>query len=172
MRLSLKFTRKCYYTSVDVVMDKEQAVYYPTEFLNSLNPPGMLPHMLNLKVCSSIMLLRNLDLPKLCNGTRFCVSQLMANVIQATILTGNNKGESVFILRIPHIPSDMPFEFKRLKFPVRLAFSITINKTQDKYLNVSGINLETPCFSHGQSYDACSRMGTPRNLYICSERRD
>ncbi|GBL94427.1 hypothetical protein AVEN_7392-1 [Araneus ventricosus] len=112
-------------------MDKEQVVYYPTEFLNSLNPPGMPPHILNLKVVSSIMLLRDLDPPKLCNGVRFCVSKLMANVIQATILTGNTKRKSVFIPRIPLILSDMPFEFKSLKFPVRLAFAITINTIQD-----------------------------------------
>ncbi|GBM12891.1 hypothetical protein AVEN_114970-1 [Araneus ventricosus] len=74
-------------------MDKEQTVYFPAEFLNSLNPPEMPPHMLNLKVGSPLMLLRNLDLPKLCNGTRPC--KLMANAIEATSLTGNNKGESV-----------------------------------------------------------------------------
>ncbi|GBN70487.1 hypothetical protein AVEN_93937-1 [Araneus ventricosus] len=108
-------------------MDKEQDVYYSTEFLN---PPGMPPHMLNLKVGSSIMLLRNLDPPNLCKGTRLCVSKLMANIIQATILTGNNKGMSVFIPHIPLIPSDMPFEFKLFQFPVRLAFAITINKAQ------------------------------------------
>ncbi|GBN59694.1 hypothetical protein AVEN_26112-1 [Araneus ventricosus] len=122
-------------------MDKEQAVFYTTEFSNSLNPPGILSRMLNLKVCPSIMLLRNLYPSKLCNGTRLCVSKHMANVIQATILTGNTKGESVFIPRIPLIPSDMTFEFKRLQFPVRLAFAITINKTQDQSLKVTGINL-------------------------------
>ncbi|GBN28040.1 hypothetical protein AVEN_83700-1 [Araneus ventricosus] len=131
-------------------MDKEQAVYYPTEFLNSLNPRGISPHMLNLKVGSSIMLLMNLDLRKLCNGTRLCVSKLVAKVIQATILTGSNKEESVFIPRIPLIPSDMPFEFKRLQFPVRFAFAITINKAQCQSFRVAGINLETPCFSRCQ----------------------
>ncbi|GBM35587.1 hypothetical protein AVEN_121038-1 [Araneus ventricosus] len=147
-------------------MDKEQAVYYPTEFLNFLNPPGMPPHMFNLKLDSSIMLLRNLDPPKLFNGTRLRVSNLMDNVIQATILTDNNKGESVFIPRIPLIPTDMPFEFKRLQFPVRIAFEITINKAQDQSLKVTGINLETPCFSHGQLYVAISTVGTPRNICI------
>ncbi|GBM83134.1 hypothetical protein AVEN_40100-1 [Araneus ventricosus] len=88
-------------------VDKEQAVYDSTELLKSLNPLGMPPDMLNLKVGSSITLLRNLDPPKLCIGTRLCVSKLMASVIQATILVGNNKGESVFIPRISLIPSDM-----------------------------------------------------------------
>ncbi|GBM85993.1 hypothetical protein AVEN_147100-1 [Araneus ventricosus] len=91
---------------------------------------------------------------------------LKANVIQASILTGYNKGVSVFIPRIPVIPRDMPFEFKRLQFPVRLAFAITINKFQGQSLRVAGINLETPCFSHGQLYVACSRVRTARNLYI------
>ncbi|GBM01764.1 hypothetical protein AVEN_216731-1 [Araneus ventricosus] len=128
--------------------------------------------MLNLKVGSSIILLRNLDPPKLCNGTRLCVSKLMVNVIQATILTGNNKKESVFIPRIPLIPSDTPFEFKRLQFPDRLAFAIKINKVQGQTLKVAGINLQTPSFSQGQLYGACSRVRTPRNVCIYAPMRD
>ncbi|GBL88272.1 hypothetical protein AVEN_222196-1 [Araneus ventricosus] len=114
-------------------------------------------HTLNLKVGSSIILLRNLDPPKVCNGTRLCVSKLMVNVIQATILTSNNEEESVFIPRIHLIPSDMLFEFKRLQFPDRLAFAIKINKVQGQPLKVAGINLQTPCFSQGQLYGACSK---------------
>ncbi|KIH68827.1 hypothetical protein ANCDUO_00834 [Ancylostoma duodenale] len=138
------------YASIDTVVDSEQAVSYPTEFLNSLEPPGMPPHRLVLKVGSAVMLLRNIDPPKLCNGTRLCVKNLMPNVIEATILTGKARGEDVFIPRIPMIPTDMPFDFKRLQFPVRLAYAITINKVQGQPLRVAGINLETPCFSHGQ----------------------
>ena len=111
-------------------------------------------HNLVLKVGSPIMLLRNLDAPRLCNGTRLCVKSLMPHVIEATILSGCSKGEDVFIPRIPMIPSDMPFEFKRLQFPVRLAFAISINKAQGQSLKVAGINLETPCFFHGQLYVA------------------
>ena len=135
---------------------------------HSLEPSGMPTHNLRLKIGSSIMLLRNLDAPRLCNGTRLCVKTLMPHVIEATIMTGCAKGEDVFIPRIPLLPSDtdLPFQFTRLQFPVRLAFAMSINKSQGQSLKVAGVNLETPCFSHGQLYVACSRVGTGKNLYL------
>ena len=67
--------------SIDTVVDVDQAIQYPTEFLNSLEPPGLLPHNLVLTIGSPIILLRNLDTPRLCNGTRPCVKSLMSHVI-------------------------------------------------------------------------------------------
>jgi ATP-dependent DNA helicase PIF1 len=48
---------------------------------------------------------------------------------------------------------------------------MTINKAQRQSLRVAGINLENPCFSHGQLYVACSRVGTPKQLYIYAPER-
>jgi len=93
----------------------------------------------------------------------------MENLIEATILTGPFEGEAVLIPRIPMIPTDLLFQFKRLQFPIRLVFAITINKAQGQSLEKCGIDLNTDCFSHGQLYVACSRVGKPDNLFICSD---
>ncbi|CAM4795146.1 unnamed protein product [Rotaria magnacalcarata] len=92
------------YKSIDTVKDIDMAIQYPTEFLNSLEPSGMPPHNLRLKIGSSIMLLRNLDAPRLCNGTRLCVKTLMPHVIEARIMTGCAKDRA----KMPSYPSPIP----------------------------------------------------------------
>ena len=59
---------------------------YTTEFLNSLEPFGMPPHTLQLKVGFPVTVLRNVDPPRLCNGTRCVVKKLMRNCIEVTIM--------------------------------------------------------------------------------------
>ena len=93
----------------------------------------------------------------------------MTKIIEAKILTGPFKGEDVLIPWIPMIPTDMSFQFKRLQFPIRLAFAITINQAQGQSLELWGLYLRTDCFSHGQLYVACSRVGNPDDLFIYTE---
>ncbi|XP_055836640.1 ATP-dependent DNA helicase PIF1-like [Episyrphus balteatus] len=154
------------YKSVDTVCDPNEAVNYPNEFLNSLDMPGMPPHHLKLKVGSPVILLRNLNPTRLCNGTRLVIKKLMKNVIEASILNGKFRGENVLLPRIPMIPTDVPIDFKRIQFPIRLAFAMTINKSQGQTLSVCGLDLGTPCFSHGQLNVACSRVGKPSSLFV------
>ncbi|CAK1602904.1 unnamed protein product [Parnassius mnemosyne] len=105
------------YKSVCVLTD--EAIHYPVEFLNTLNPPGLPSHTLILKVGVPVMLLRNLNPPKLCNLTRLRVKALHKNVVEAIILVFTEKArvKSVYIPRVPLILTAYPFEFKRLQFP-------------------------------------------------------
>ena len=43
---------------------------------------------------------------------------------------------------------------------------MTINKSQGQTLKIAGLDLTLPCFSHGQLYVGCSRVGSPQNLFI------
>jgi ATP-dependent DNA helicase PIF1 len=57
---------------------------------------------------------------------------MMNNIIEATILNRKFKGGDVLLPRIPMIPTDMPFEFKRLQFPVQFIFAMIINKAKGR----------------------------------------
>jgi ATP-dependent DNA helicase PIF1 len=160
------------YYSVDTMVDSDQIIHYPTEFLNSLNPSGIPPHKLILKVASPIILLRNLNPPTLCNGTRLIIKTLKTFVIECVILTGNAAGEVVLIQRIPLIPTDLPYQFKRFQFPVKCCFAMTINKAQGQTMRVAGIDLSRNCFSHGQLYVALSRVTDRCNLFVFAPEKE
>lgn len=154
------------FTSFDSVVHDDDSPLYPTELLHSKEPPGVPSHIITLKKGVPIILMRNLDPPRLCNGTRLRVTNIGTNIIQATILTGSHRGELAYIPRIPIISSALGFEFKRVQFPIKLAFAMTINKSQGQTLHLAGLHLLDSCFSHGQLYVACSRVSSKDNLYI------
>jgi ATP-dependent DNA helicase PIF1 len=134
------------YKSVDTVCDATEAVHYPTEFLNSMDLLDIPPHNLQLKVGSPVILLRNLNPPQFCNGMRLVIKKLMKNVIEAIILNGKFRGENILLPRIPIIPIDVPIQFKRLQFPIRLAFVMIINKSHGQMMSVCGSDLSTLCY--------------------------
>lgn len=146
--------------SDDDGMDRTITNRYPNEYLNSLDPTGLPPFKLDMKVGCPIILLRNIA-PKdgLCNGTRMMVVRCGSRIIEVKILTGEKFGELAFIPRISLTPSssDFPFHMTRRQFPVRLAYAMTINKSQGQSVKFVGVDLRTPVFSHGQLYVALSR---------------
>jgi hypothetical protein len=134
---------------------------YPVEYLNSLKASGLPLAKLELKAGCPVMLLRNLDPSKgLCNGTRLRVVQIRPRVLRCTVLSRDRRfsGQEVLIPRITLEPTaeNLPLPLKRHQFPVRLAFSMTINKSQGQSVKYVGINLQSPVFSHGQLYVALS----------------
>ncbi|GBN61688.1 hypothetical protein AVEN_217224-1 [Araneus ventricosus] len=163
------------YEAVDDIVsdDSNDRLTFPVEFLNSLTPTGMPPYKLNLKPGCIIMLLRNLAPTEgLCNGTRLIVTKLQRNIIEAKRI-GSVNGETYFIPRIPLNPSDsnMPFKFKRKQFPVRLAYSITINKAHGQTFKKICLMLINPVLGHGQLYVGFSRFKSFDSVTVVAPSR-
>ncbi|KAH0611321.1 uncharacterized protein H6S33_010586 [Morchella sextelata] len=160
------------YYSVDTVdsgNSEENANLLPPEYLQGLNPSGLPPSIIKLKVGAPIILLRNL-FPKqgLCNGTRMTVTKLDVRCIEAKILGGEFDGEPKVIPRIQlsSTEGDLPFTLMRRQLPIRLCFAMTVNKSQGQSLDIVGVDLRSDPFTHGQLYVALSRVTDVAGLMV------
>jgi len=158
--------------SMDSVSEKNRIHHaYPAEFLQQLNASGLPPALLCLKVGSLVILLKNLDPEEeLCNGTRMVVLNVRRKVFQCRIISKDRRFRSKVML-IPRIrlslnAKTLPVPLKRLQFPVRLAFAVTINKSQGQSVEHVGINLQKSVFSHGQLYVAFSKCTLSLNISV------
>lgn len=63
---------------------------------------------------------------------------------------------------------DLQIHFTRRQYPVRLGWTMTINKAQGQTFARVGVWLPAPVFAHGQLYVAFSRVGDGRNLCVAA----
>ncbi len=140
---------------------------YPVEYLNQINCSSLPLAKLELKIGCPVMILKNLDPSHgICNGSRGILTRLSNRVLEIRLLTGQHAGEVVFVPRIANQPSldENPFKFTRKQFPVRLCFSMTINKSQGQSVQHVGLDLRASVFTHGQFYVAVSRVTSVTNI--------
>ena len=150
------------YYSADTVADFEDGDndMYPAEYLNSIDISGLPLATLKLKVGVPVMVMRNLaPSDGVCNGTRGIVTQLSNTVVEIRLIGGSHGGEKFFVPRIKmdSTKPDIPFTLRRLQFPLRLAFAMSINKSQGQSVKHVGLDLRSPVFTHGQFYVGISR---------------
>ena len=128
---------------------------YPVELLNSIEVGASLPdHEVALKKGFIVMLLRNIK-PSSghVNGTRYVVENMTPNVLFLTSVSDSKTGEQLILPRMNCTVSkdDFPMPgFRRFRFPVRICFAMTINKSQEQPIpGTLGIDLHGQCFCHG-----------------------
>jgi hypothetical protein len=99
--------------------------------------------------------------------TKLIVTRLFKNSIEAQKI---NRDIPFVILRVTLIDTDpdLPFNLKLIQFPIRLAFSKTINKSQGQTFDNVGIDLREQCFGHGHLYVALSRVRRQQDLVVYS----
>jgi hypothetical protein len=182
--------------SADSVGNDDDPGLYPAEILNGINLSGLPSHELRLRNGAVIILLRNIDQTRgLCNGTRLLLTSFTRFLIRATILSGEFHGTVALIPRIRLTPSDgrLPFTLViihdvslgllviwdmvfvsfifvqvRVQFPVRLAYCLSINKSQGQTLSRVGMYLPKHCFDHGLSQsDLLSCDNVCKGPWIC-----
>ena len=150
--------------------DMEHTEHSP-ELLQSLNPNGLPPGELHLKIGCPLILLRNLSPHDgLCNVTRMILLGATRRVLKVQIMGGERNGQEAFIPRIKLTPSihqtGFSFILQRWQFPVCLAFTMSINKAQGQSVKYIGLDLHIPVFTHGQLYVALSRATSAQCVKI------
>ena len=157
-------------TSCDQVVNQADSFLLPTKTINAFKPASLMPHHLELKVDCVCMLLRNLEpINGLCNGTRLQVKNIGSKMLNCQVLGGEHDGKRHFIPQIPLAPpdlNDLHAPFCQIQYPVCLAFSMTINKSQGQSLQHVGLCLHPKVFAHGQLYVALSCVTSKAGLSI------
>ena len=154
--------------STDRTADVTDQSRFPIEIQNSQNPPGLPPHLLQLKIGAPIFLLRKLNPRRgLCNGTRLIVIKVSNILVEAkrTIPVSSEEDDIVLIPRIDmttEINDFLPVRWIRRQFPIKPAFALTIKKSEGQTFSRVRVNLENPFFVMGNCTLRYQGYQTPR----------
>ena len=104
------------------------------DVLNKYNKNGIPPHVLNLKINDTCIILRNLNKKEgLTNNTRVRVIFISTKCVRVQTLGDHKKTFSIPRIRFKfRLPFGRSFELLRTQFPLRLEYCISINKSQGK----------------------------------------
>ena len=164
------------YTSADSIVNDDQAHAngpVAMEVLNGMTPDSMPPHIIKLKAGCMVMLICNVHKDiGLVNGARLIVRAFQPHCVDCETASGVHKGRRVFIPSMVFNSDDesgLPLTLRRRQLPLRLAFAMTVNKSQGQTLRKVGLYLPNELFSHGQLYVALSRVSSENSIVVLGQ---
>ena len=161
----------CY--NEDSVADQDDETKFTDVVFNGLNPTGFAKSRLQFKEGIPVVVLRNLaPIQEICNGTRLVVEHVVKFAVRARILNRPEKfkNNSFYVPRTPLFNEPgyySALELVRKQLTVRLAYAMTVNKSQGQMFKRGGLYLSTPVFSHGQLYVTFLRVGHQNFMKVC-----
>ena len=152
--------------SVDIINAKDitdKISKYDLMALKKFNEDCKAPEKLELKEGCRVMLLKNIDVKRgLANGSCGTVKQLTSGSID--ILFDNGVRANLEPAEFEYIKEGRT-KIKRTQYPLRLAYGITIHKSQGMTFDKLVVNFNR-IFDYGQAYVALSRTKTLEGLVI------
>ena len=138
------------------------------DVLNNFNNNGVPPHLLQLKVNDICIVLRNLNKKEgLTNNTRVRILNITSKCIRIQTLSSNKRSFSIPRIRFKfRLPFGRSFQLVRTQFPLRLAYCMTINKSQGQEFDACLLDIRLPPFAHGHLYVALSRIRDYEHIAI------
>lgn len=109
------------------------------------------------------MLLRNLDISsRLTNGTKLAILHISTYTLTVRNLADN---ELHYLPRITcKFLTFQGISVKRIQFPIKVCYAVTIHRAQDQTLDRVLIDLRRDSFTHGCLYVALSRVRNSHSL--------
>jgi hypothetical protein len=145
------------------------------DVMNRYSEHGSPPHKLDLKINDICILLRHVDKSRgLTSNKRVRIIHIGQYRVTIETLDNDNPITAViprFRFEI-NLPFGKSFTMTRTQFPLRLAYSISINKSQgQEFRNNILLDIRKSPFSHGHLYVAMSRIKHYNNIkfYVSSE---
>jgi hypothetical protein len=137
--------------------DQKGIYLYDEFYLQSLTPRQVPPHILQLKLGSLVIVLRNMSNEEQCmNGSKAIITGLPNNFMVELLMVPS--GEKVLLRRIKFYYKMSKTQYYRTQFPLRSAYGLTINKSQGQTLSKVVNDSEAQPFTHGACYVGFGRV--------------
>jgi hypothetical protein len=143
--------------------------------LHKLNPPGLPPHRLRVKVGCAVTLLRDLNSSsQLSKSQHLQILRAEQERLECLVLDGQLQGTKTFLTKVSFAAkyrNEDNFPFQRIQFPIQVSKDFVV-PVQTRKPSVSGFKKPTPSGQTLQSSNSSSKRPKPTPKAISQSNRN